>query len=168
MKSFTFQIHTDTITEEIELFFELYTDGSSTGKVGEGGWAYVLLKSGVVLLEQYGGEDNTTNNRMELMGAIEGLRELYGAHGSNSDITVYSDSQYVVKGIMEWFPKWQEEINRGKEIKNQDLWIALNDLFQSFSSIKFKWVEGHAGIEHNERCDYLAKKGKLEIKQMRK
>lgn len=156
----------------VYLLLDLYTDGSSTGKVGEGGWAYVLLQPGMSpeMIEDYGGEDSTTNNRMELMGAIEGLRKIYSLYSSQPDsVTVYSDSQYVVKGIMDWFPnKWQEEIARGKEIKNQDLWIILYDLVQLFNNIKFQWVEGHAGIEHNERCDYLAKKGKLEIKQMRK
>lgn len=147
--------------------FELYADGSSTGKVGEGGWAFVLLKDGNVVLEKYSGEDDTTNNRMELLGVIEGLRYICQNFSSKELITVYSDSQYVVKGITEWFSKWELEIARGKEIKNQDLWVDLKSLSDLFSNLSFQWINGHSGITYNERCDYLAKKGKIEVKQSR-
>jgi ribonuclease HI len=143
---------------------KLYTDGSSTGKIGEGGWAFVLLDPKLEPIEGFGGEDNTTNNRMELMGAIEGLKEIYRLYGSSPNITVYSDSQYVVKGISEWITQWLVKIERGKEIKNQDLWLILKGLVDLFDSIKFEWIRGHSNIIYNDRCDTLAKQAKLTVK----
>jgi ribonuclease HI len=145
--------------------FKLYTDGSSTGRVGEGGWAFVIIKDDQLLFELSGGEHETTNNRMELSGVIEGLRYIYLNHSAEVDIIVYSDSQYVVKGALEWFPKWEKDIEKGKKIKNQDLWLECKQLIDLFGSVHFEWIEGHSGIEFNERCDYLAKQAKAMIKQ---
>ena len=112
--------------------FEIYTDGSSTGKVGEGGWAFVITKQGVSIYETQGGADNTTNNRMELSAVIEALQHMYNAYPSNTPIVIYSDSQYVIKGINEWFPNGKKQLLKvrllkikiyGSNIKN--LWICL-------------------------------------------
>lgn len=146
------------------LTIEIYTDGSSTGKVGEGGWGFVILINGSFHYEDSGGALETTNNRMELQAAIEGLEAVYNSFSSESNVTVYSDSQYVTKGITEWYPNWEKKMAKGKQIKNQDLWINFKQLTDQFSSIKFEWVKGHSGIDYNERCDYLAKQAKQEIK----
>lgn len=146
---------------------KLYTDGSSTGKVGEGGWAFVLLAHDKPIHESYGGADETTNNRMELSGVIEGLSYVYDRYPPSIELIIYCDSQYVVKGINEWYPKWEQAMSRGKQIKNQDLWVELKSLIDLFTNTKLKWIRGHSGVEHNERCDVLAKQGKLEIKQAR-
>lgn len=146
------------------MMLKLYADGSSTGKVGEGGWAFVILEGDKQVLELAGGALDTTNNRMELSGVIEGLRYIYSNYRSDTSITVYSDSQYVIRGITEWFPKWERGIEKGKKIKNQDLWIEYKQLVDLFTDIGFEWVKGHSGVESNERCDYLAKEAKLAIK----
>lgn len=145
---------------------DLYTDGSSIGKKGPGGWAFQLFKDGTLVVEEYGGEDNTTNNRMELMGVIRGLEYVYEqGYSGNYSLEVYSDSQYVVKGINEWYPAWEIKIAKGKEIKNQDLWLQLKSLVDLFPTLILTWVRGHVGIQGNEACDILAKKGKEEIKK---
>jgi ribonuclease HI len=143
--------------------FELYTDGSSTGKVGNGGWAFVLIQDSNVVVEKYGGAKDTTNNRMELSGVIEGLRHIYSSYSPNDHVLVYSDSQYVIKGITEWFTAWEKKIAKGKTIKNQDLWLELKTLSDLFTNINFEWIRGHDGNDQNERCDQLAKQGKLEV-----
>jgi len=146
---------------------DLYTDGSSTGKVGEGGWGFVVLEDDRIVKESSGGADETTNNRMELQGVIEGLIFIKNKYPSNVFIRVYSDSQYVVKGINLWYPKWKEKIDRGKVIKNQDLWIDLKGIVDLFDNIELLWVRGHDGNVYNEKCDYLAKQAKLLVKEQR-
>ena len=144
--------------------YTLYADGSSTGKVGEGGWGFVLLEDDRVIYEANGGEDATTNNRMELLGVIEGLRYIIANYTADIELEVFSDSQYVIKGLNEWYPAWAEKMARGKAIKNQDLWKDIKSLVDLFENIELKWVRGHAGHEHNERCDQLAKAAKLDVK----
>jgi len=145
---------------------EIYTDGSSTGKVGDGGWSFVVLNDNDLLFESYGGAKETTNNRMELSAVIESLRYTYKHYPKNVFFTVYCDSQYVVKGLTEWFSKWEQKINDGKEIKNQDLWIDCWALLNEFSNIQIQWVRGHSGLQYNDRCDKLAKLGKLQMKDI--
>jgi ribonuclease HI len=134
---------------------ELYTDGACSGNPGPGGWAFVLKHpaSGSVK-ERFGAELDTTNNRMELMAAIEGLRALK----ASSSVDLYSDSQYVLNGLKEWMDAWK---GRGwrtadkKPVKNRELWEILDDL-RSKHTIRFHWVRGHSEHPENERCDELA------------
>ena len=135
---------------------EIYTDGACKGNPGPGGWG-VLLRSGGREREMCGGEAQTTNNRMELMAVIEGLLTL----ARHSKVRVYTDSQYVQKGISEWIHNWKR---RGwltadrKPVKNVDLWRRLDEL-AALHSIEWIWVRGHEGNVGNERADELANLG---------
>lgn len=134
---------------------ELFTDGACSGNPGPGGWAYILKHpaSGKAR-EDFGGERRTTNNRMELMGVIQGLTALK----SPSSVELHSDSQYVLKGLNEWLAGWKKNGWRtsGKQpVKNQDLWQRLDQLITTHT-VRFHWVRGHAGHPENERCDLLA------------
>ncbi|MGB9153947.1 MAG: ribonuclease HI [Alphaproteobacteria bacterium] len=132
---------------------EIFTDGACSGNPGPGGWG-ALLRMGEVEKEMSGGEDNTTNNRMEMMGAIMALEALKRP----SHVKLYTDSQYVQKGISEWLPGW---IKRGwktadkKPVKNADLWQRL-DAARTPHKVEFIWVRGHNGHVENERVDRLA------------
>jgi len=132
---------------------EIFTDGACSGNPGPGGWG-ALLRMGGVEKELSGGENPTTNNRMELMGAIKGLEALK----SPSQVRLYTDSQYVQKGISEWLPGW---IRKGwktadnKPVKNADLWQRL-DAARKPHKVDFIWVRGHNGHAENERVDALA------------
>lgn len=129
----------------------MYTDGSSRGNPGPGGYGVVLM-SGSRTKELSQGYRRTTNNRMELMAVIAGLEAL---KKTNLKITVYSDSQYVVKAVKEgWLNKWLAT-NFAKGKKNKDLWVKFYDLFKKHQ-IKFVWVKGHADNVYNNRCDILA------------
>ena len=135
---------------------EIYADGACKGNPGPGGWG-VLLRAGGRETELYGGEAQTTNNRMELMAVIEGLRSLK----QRSQARVYTDSQYVQKGISEWIHSWKR---RGwltadkKPVKNVDLWKMLDEVAQQHD-VTWHWVKGHAGHPENERADALANRG---------
>lgn len=134
---------------------ELYTDGACSGNPGPGGWAYILKHpaSGKAR-EAAGAEAQTTNNRMELMAVIEGLRAL----SRESEIDLYSDSQYVLNGLKDWIKGWKAKGWRTadkKPVKNQDLWQELDEL-QSKHTIRFHWIRGHNEHPENERCDQLA------------
>ncbi|HEU0111283.1 MAG TPA: ribonuclease HI [Flavisolibacter sp.] len=129
----------------------MYTDGSSRGNPGPGGYGVVLM-SGSRTKELSQGYRRTTNNRMELMAVIAGLEAL---KKTNLKITVYSDSQYVVKAVKEgWLNKWLAT-NFAKGKKNKDLWVKFYDLFKKHQ-VKFVWVKGHADNVYNNRCDILA------------
>jgi len=135
---------------------EIYTDGACRGNPGPGGWG-AWLKSGAHQKELFGGEQNTTNNRMELQAAIEALSALKRP----SDVKLHTDSQYVRKGITEWITNWKRNNWRTaakKPVKNADLWQQLDSL-QATHKIEWIWVKGHAGIEGNEKADALANKG---------
>jgi len=135
---------------------EIYADGACKGNPGPGGWG-VLLRAGGREKEIYGGEAQTTNNRMELTAVIEGLRTLK----QRSTVRVYTDSQYVQKGISEWIHNWKR---RGwltadrKPVKNVDLWKVLDEMAHGHH-VEWHWVKGHAGHPENERADALANKG---------
>ncbi len=139
---------------------EIYTDGACRGNPGPGGWGVLLLAQGREL-ELWGGETDTTNNRMELTAAIEGLRALRRP----CRVRLYTDSRYVMQGITEWLANWKERgwktANR-KPVKNQDLWQALDEQCQRHD-IEWCWVRGHTGNEGNERADALANLGIDEI-----
>lgn len=134
---------------------ELYTDGACSGNPGPGGWAYILRHpaSGKGV-EASGAEPETTNNRMELRAVIEGLSALT----RHSSVDLYSDSQYVLKGLNEWMPAWKARGWRTadkKPVKNQDLWQTL-DALAGQHVLRFHWIKGHNEHPENERCDALA------------
>lgn len=141
----------------------LYTDGACSGNPGPGGWAAILIHpASGKRREIWGAERLTTNNRMELTAAIEGLRSIKRP----AAVEVYSDSRYVVQGMTEWIHDW---IRRGwktaskKPVLNEDLWRELYGLAGEQPSIFFSWIEAHAGHEENERCDELAVKAYREF-----
>ena len=139
---------------------EIYSDGACKGNPGPGGWGTFIVSNGAEK-ELWGGEKQTTNNRMELMGAIRGLE--YMEHPST--IVLTTDSQYVIKGINEWMANWKRRGGKtaSKEpVKNVDLWKRMDDLV-SQHSITWKWVRGHTGHPGNERADKLANRGYYEL-----
>lgn len=132
----------------------IYTDGACSGNPGPGGWG-ALLKCGAVERELSGGERATTNNRMELLAVIEALNALKKPVRA----VVYTDSQYVQKGISEWIHGWKRKgwkTAGGDPVKNVDLWQAL-DAAARVHEVEWKWVKGHAGHPENERVDRLAR-----------
>ncbi len=136
----------------------LYTDGACSGNPGPGGWGFILRHpvSGKEI-ERSGGEANTTNNRMEMLAVIEGLKALTRP----TSVELVSDSKYVLQGIEEWMPRWKangwrrKEGNQFKPVKNVELWQELDELVHRHQ-ITFTHVKGHAGHPENERCDELA------------
>jgi ribonuclease HI len=137
---------------------QIYTDGACKGNPGPGGWG-AWLKSGSTEKELFGGELNTTNNRMELTAVIEGLAALKRP----CNVTLYLDSQYVRQGITEWIRGWKAKgwITSTKQpVKNVELWKRLDELVEkSGHRIDWRWVKGHSGDPGNERADMLANKG---------
>lgn len=137
----------------------IYTDGACKGNPGPGGWGVLLRAAGGQEKELFGGERETTNNRMELMAVIEALRALKRPCA----ITLYLDSEYVRKGITEWIHGWKAKGWRTaskQPVKNADLWQTLDALVQqSGHRIDWRWVKGHAGDPGNERADALANRG---------
>jgi ribonuclease HI len=135
---------------------QIYADGACSGNPGPGGWG-AIVRDGAVDTELCGGAPATTNNRMELTGVIEALASLTPGRS----IDVYTDSQYVQKGISEWIHNWKR---RGwktadkQPVKNADLWMKLDALAQQHK-VKWHWVKGHAGHAENERADALANQG---------
>lgn len=128
---------------------EIFTDGACSGNPGPGGWAALLRYNGHEK-EISGGEHETTNNRMEMMAVIMGLTALK----KPSTVTLYTDSQYVQRGVTEWLKGWKAK-GWPTRIKNQDLWQRIDAAIQ-VHKVKFVWVRGHDGHEENERVDKLA------------
>jgi ribonuclease HI len=131
----------------------IYTDGACSGNPGPGGWGAVLLFKGTEK-EISGGEIMTTNNRMELRAAIEGLNALKRPCA----VDLYTDSQYVMQGITSWLPNWKRrgwKTADNKPVKNDDLWRALDEA-ASRHDVKWNWVRGHADDPLNHRVDELA------------
>ena len=140
---------------------ELYTDGACSGNPGPGGWGCILRFKGVEK-ELCGGEDATTNNRMEMKAVISGLEALKRP----CTIDVYTDSQYVQKGITEWIWAWKKrgwKTADNKPVKNADLWQELDALVRKHK-VSWHWVKGHAGHPENERADSLARQGLQEAR----
>jgi len=136
----------------------IYTDGACSGNPGPGGWG-VLMQFGDKEKTLMGGEPETTNNRMELMAAIEALRAIKPAY--QGDITLWTDSVYVLKGITEWIHNWKKrgwKKSDKKPVLNAELWKEL-DALNSKLDINWQWVKGHNGVEGNERADELARLG---------
>jgi ribonuclease HI len=137
---------------------DIYTDGACKGNPGPGGWG-VLMKSGATEKELFGGERLTTNNRMELMAVIQGLQALKRPCA----VTLYVDSQYVLKGMTEWLQGWKAKgwrTSTKQPVKNVELWQALDEQVNKCGhAIKWQWVRGHDGNPGNERADVLANWG---------
>ena len=143
-------------TEDGGKVVEIFTDGACSGNPGPGGWGVILRWNGVDK-ELYGGEPETTNNRMELMAAIRGLEALKRPVTAR----LYTDSEYVKKGITEWINGWKArgwKTASKDPVKNADLWRLLDDA-RNRHAVTFHWVRGHNGHVENERADALARKG---------
>ncbi|MGE4240377.1 ribonuclease HI [Ramlibacter sp.] len=136
----------------------IYTDGACKGNPGPGGWG-VLMQSGATTKELYGGERGTTNNRMEMLAVIRALQALKRPCA----VTLYLDSQYVLKGVTEWMPGWKAKGWRTaskQPVKNVELWQELDELLRTGGhKIDWRWVRGHNGDPGNERADALANLG---------
>jgi ribonuclease HI len=144
---------TSTVSDEI---VDIFSDGACRGNPGPGGWG-VLLRSSNKEKELWGGEADTTNNRMELTAVIRALEALKRP----SRARVFTDSQYVQKGISQWVHDWKRRDWRTadkKPVKNIDLWKRLDEL-AALHDVEWHWVKGHAGHPENERADRLANKG---------
>ncbi len=140
---------------------KIWTDGSCLGNPGPGGWAFVATDDKNIA-ERSGGEPNTTNNRMELTAVIRALT----AARRHSEIELHTDSQYVKNGMQLWMKNWKKNNWRTadkKPVKNQDLWMQLDELAQTIK-IHWHWVRGHNGNELNERCDELARTAAEQVK----
>jgi len=135
---------------------EVYADGACKGNPGPGGWGALLVENGRER-ELHGGEPATTNNRMELTAVIRALDAL----PRGSKVRLYTDSQYVQKGMTEWLANWKRRGWRTadkKPVKNEDLWRVLDEAARGHQ-VEWHWVKGHAGHPGNERADALANKG---------
>lgn len=135
---------------------EIWTDGACSGNPGPGGWG-VVIRNGGSYREMHGGEKSTTNNRMEMMAALQALESL----PEGAAAILHTDSKYVFDGVQTWVKGWKK---RGwktadkKPVKNQDLWIALDEANMA-RKITWRWVRGHSGNDGNERADELARLG---------
>ncbi|MCL2129010.1 MAG: ribonuclease HI [Treponema sp.] len=159
-----------------KVLIHIYTDGGCSGNPGPGGWAYVIIREKGVgngewgvgsgkqnlekIAEEWGAEPSTTNNRMELLAVISALEVLPGISQAGDKIIVYTDSQYVQKGITIWIKDWIKRgwKTKGKDpVKNRELWQRLDSL-AGVLPIRWVWVKGHAGNEYNECCDAMTQK----------
>ncbi|MDA7751146.1 ribonuclease HI [Methylophilaceae bacterium] len=134
---------------------KVYTDGACKGNPGDGGWGALII-NGSENKELYGGEKNTTNNRMELMAVIMAIESI----DRIQDVTIFTDSTYVQKGISEWIINWKRngwKSSNKQPVKNQDLWVRLDSV--NSEQITWQWVKGHSGHIENDRADYLANLG---------
>ena len=141
---------------------EIFTDGACSGNPGIGGWG-ALLRYKDIEKELSGGELETTNNRMELTAVIEALKALK----ATCNITLYTDSKYVMCGITEWMENWKKNgwrtTNKKGDVKNVDLWQQLDELIKNHE-IRWVWVKGHNGHPENERVDTLARNEVVKLK----
>lgn len=132
---------------------EIFCDGACSKNPGPGGWAAVIIQNSKVLSSVAGYDKDTTNNRMELIGAIEGI---IAAKDLSSEITIFTDSIYVKEGITKWIYAWRKNNWKDGKIKNVDLWMNLSSLTIRIK-VKWKWIKGHAGHKYNEMADSLAR-----------
>lgn len=143
---------------------EIFTDGACKGNPGPGGWG-VLLRLGEHQKTLFGGELNTTNNRMELTAAIRGLEALK----KTAQVVLTTDSQYVMKGIREWLPGWKQrgwKTASRQPVKNVDLWQRLDELAGQHQ-VEWRWVKGHSGHAENDLADELANRGVEQVLNQR-
>jgi len=139
---------------QVERRVEIFSDGACSGNPGPGGYG-TILRYGQEVLELSGFEAETTNNRMELLGAIAGLAALKRP----CRVLLTTDSQYLVKGMTEWIVGWQKKgwkNSKKEDVANRDLWERLLELSRT-QQVEWAWVKGHAGHSENERCDELAR-----------
>ena len=137
------------------MMINIYTDGACSGNPGIGGWGVVILVNQQEILLN-GGDQLTTNNKMELTAAIKALEYFE----TKKDLTIYTDSKYVKDGIESWIINWKKngwKTSTKKIVKNKELWMQLDSLINNHN-ITWKWVKGHAGFEFNEKADELARK----------
>ncbi len=135
---------------------EIYTDGACSGNPGPGGWGAILL-CGEHEKEIFGGEEDSTNNRMEMMAVVEALQSLK----KRSNVKLYTDSKYVIHGITDWMDGWKKKgwkNSKKQPVKNKALWQKIDSLV-SKHNVEFIWVKGHSGNIGNERADELARRG---------
>jgi ribonuclease HI len=135
---------------------EIFSDGACKGNPGVGGWGALLRVNGAEK-ELFGGEPNTTNNRMELTAVIQALTALTRP----CEVLIHTDSQYVMKGMMEWIEGWKAKgwkTAAKQPVKNDDLWKTLDKLV-AMHDVDWRWVKGHSGHPENERADQLANRG---------
>jgi ribonuclease HI len=140
---------------------EIYTDGACKGNPGPGGWGALLVYKGVER-ELWGGEIDTTNNRMELTAAIRALAELK----RDCAVLLVTDSEYVMRGIREWLPNWKKrgwKTAAKQPVKNADLWQQLDEQVNRHQ-VEWQWVRGHTGHPGNEKADQLANRGVDEVR----
>jgi len=133
----------------------VYTDGACSGNPGIGGWGVVIIKNDKII-NLNGGENNTTNNRMELTAAIKALE--YFKH--KDELNMFTDSKYLKDGIELWIINWKKngwKTKNKKPVKNKELWIKLDSQIQKHK-INWHWVKGHIGVKYNEQADLLARK----------
>ena len=133
---------------------KIYTDGACSGNPGKGGWAAIILNEKSIQSNVSGGENSTTNNRMELMAPIMALKKIK----KKSEITIFTDSKYVKDGITVWIKKWKVnnwKSSNKKPVKNKDLWIKLDNACLKHK-VTWKWVKAHAGNKYNNLVDELA------------
>ena len=133
----------------------IYTDGACSGNPGKGGWGVVILNNNKEILLN-GGDQLTTNNKMELTAAIKALEYFK----DKKDLIIYTDSKYVKDGIETWIINWKKngwKTSTKKIVKNKELWMQLDNLINKHR-VTWKWVKGHAGFEFNEKADELARK----------
>jgi len=141
---------------------KIFTDGACKGNPGPGGWG-ALLRYGDIEKEICGGEPDTTNNRMELTAAIEALKLL----NRPCEVRITTDSEYVRRGVLEWMANWKKrgwKTAAKQPVKNQDLWMALDEQL-SKHQVEWRWVKGHSGHPENERADQLANQGVIKGQQ---
>ena len=141
---------------------DIFTDGACSGNPGPGGWA-AILRSGKHEKELSGGEAATTNNRMELTAVIRALEALKKPSGA----VIHTDSRYVMDGATKWMKNWKKngwKTADKKPVKNAELWQRLDDALK-LHKVSWHWVKGHAGHDHNERADELAREGMAPFKR---
>ena len=133
----------------------IYTDGACSGNPGKGGWGVVILDNNKEIFLN-GGDQITTNNKMELTAAIKALEYFE----TKKNLIIYTDSKYVKDGIESWIINWKKngwKTSTKKIVKNKELWMQLDDLINKHN-VNWKWVKGHSGLEYNEKADELARK----------
>jgi ribonuclease HI len=140
-----------------DIIQSLYTDGACSGNPGPGGWGTVIYFANGAVHEMGGGEAQTTNNRMEMQAAIEAL-QFFAASGQREPVTLFTDSEYVMKGATQWIQGWKKKgwkTSTGKPVLNQDLWEIIDRLNSKL--VRWQYVRGHSGDVGNERCDVIAR-----------
>ena len=146
--------------------YVVFTDGGCLGNPGVGAWAFVIYENNSLLFENSGSSGLTTNNIMELTAVINALTYIQSGkqNYAEDNIVLFTDSDYVKRGISEWIPSWEKNGWRksdGKPVKNRELWVKLDSLSES---MKISWchVSAHSGVEGNEKCDAMVKKAMQE------